>query len=195
VRRPIRVDPVGNLDKPALLKYGFELGFDVLRGAGMDLPATTVHWPEPHRHPERGWYRGRRVTVNLPRCRPPTGTPGYSWSYPGYKADMTPVGVVTHEIGHYVDELKGFPDIGSWHGEAAVSGYEPNRGEAFAEAFRLFCTNPDLLRTGRMIRWNTLVVSLRFEPDEMMHWEDVLRARGAHERIINAARNWVGRRA
>lgn len=186
---PVRIDSVVDLSRAELLSYGFEIGLDVLHLVGVTPPATTVH--RHHRLRERGWYRAGRVTINLARCRPPTGVPGYSWSFPGYKADLTPVGVVTHEFGHHVDASRGSPDLSSWGDEAPVSGYEPNRDEAFAEAFRLFCTNPDLLRVGRPRRWRTLGEGV--DPGDLVPWEDVLRSRGAHERIVNAARNWISR--
>lgn len=190
---PIRIDPVIGRSKSWLLNYGLDLGLDVLRRIGVQAPKMTIH--RHHRLRERGWYRDGRVTMNLARCRPPTGVPGFSWSFPGYKADLTPVGVVTHEFGHHVDARFGFPDLSAWADEAPVSGYEPDRGEAFAEAFRLFCTNPDLLRQGRPIRWNTLVELLRdpYGDDELVDWDQVLTSRDAHERIVNAAGNWIDR--
>lgn len=193
----MRVDPVFELDRPDLLEYGLELGRGILRRLEIPEPIVEVHWPTPHRHPERGWYRGvrlgeKRVTINLPRCRLPTRVPGYAWSFPGYKADLTPIGVVTHEFGHHVDAWLKYPHLPGWRSEAPVSGYEPNRGEAFAEALRLFCTNPDLLRVGRPVRWG-FFAERAGEIGELAPWEDVLRLRGAHERFISAARNWIRR--
>lgn len=87
------------------------------------------------------------------------GFGGMAWSWPGYKIDRTPFGVIVHEFGHHCDytfspggwtfarsaELRalkrGFP-------KEKVSGYEPNLGEVFAESFRVYATNPALLRAG-----------------------------------------------
>lgn len=192
-------DDVLSMDKPTLLEAGVYLG-DVFLQDHPDVsrPTLEVHWPKPHRHPERGWYRPGRITVNLPRCRPPTRTPGFAWSFPGYKADMTPIGVYTHELGHHVEEELQ-PRVSdpwvtdSWMLEPPVSGYEPNFTEAFAEAFRLFLTNPSLLREGRPRRWSTLTVELGLVPSTLatIPWDEVLTQRGAHERFIAAARNWV----
>lgn len=190
------------LDKPQLLEVGYRLGYDVLDRNGLPHPGVTVHWPKPHRHRELGWYRpGRtpsslgRVTVNLPRNRPATKTPGFSWSFPGYKADRTPVGVFTHELGHHVDDYLNEPIITSWGDEAPVSGYEPNRQESWAEAWRLFCTNPDLLRVGRPRRWHTLTETLGLVPSDLLGelepWEERLERWGAHEKFLSAARNFV----
>jgi hypothetical protein len=185
------------LDKPTLLGIGHYLGARFLhQHPWISTPELVVHWPHPHRHKERGWYRRDTITVNLPRCRPPTRTPGYAWSFPGYKADMTPVGVYTHELGHHVAAELGLPSLTTW-AEPSVSGYEPNGSEAFAEAFRLFLTNPSLLREGRPRRWSTLTESLGLEPSALAltPWDEVLRLRGAHERFITAARNWIKRGA
>lgn len=44
-----------------------------------------------------------QIQLNLSSCRTPIGVPGFSWSYTGYKADLTPAGVLSHEVGHYID--------------------------------------------------------------------------------------------
>lgn len=187
------------LDRPQLLEIGYRLGLGALDRNDIPHPGITVHWPQPHRHRDLGWYRpGRsstslgRVTMNLPRCRPATKVPGYAWSFPGYKADRTPVGVFTHELGHYVDDYLGKPVLHEWRDyESPVSGYEPNRQEMFAEAFRLLCTNPDLLRVGRPIRWRTFTDGLGLDPGELEPWEERLERWGAHEKFLNAAKNFV----
>lgn len=145
------------------------------------------------------WCRGV-IKVNVSRCTPPAFNPGYSWSFPGYKADRTVVGVTLHELGHHIWWAIGEesnPD--SWlahytawreagEDEAAVSGYEPNVEETFAEAWKLFCTNPDLLRVGRPQRWALLRES-GLRPPHLAPWREVLQH--AHPRMIAAAESWI----
>lgn len=182
--------PVHGLDRKALLDVGVRLGLDVLDRAGLTQPEVVV-FPTRHRLNEFGWYRRGKIHINMMKCRLPVKTPGYSWSFPGYKADLTPVGVYTHELGHHVDKLFGHPRLTGWSKEPRVTSYEPNRGEAFAEAFKLFATNPDLLRVGRPVRWEFLLEHGLVSPDELVPWGDVLRRRGAHDKLLKAAENWA----
>lgn len=152
----------------------------------------------------KSWYGAQRndrhgsvIAVNVSKCRVATRIPGWSWSYPGYKTDLTPYGVLCHEIGHHVDRLLGsrgdVSERKAWRDvvavEEEVSGYEPNHQEAFAEAFRLFLTNPDLLKNGRPERWEYFTEKLQLSPPHEHRWRVVLKH--AHPRIISAAESWV----
>jgi len=149
-----------------------------------------------HRDKRYGVYdpNARTVTVNAARCRLPAIEPVRMWSYPGYKVDRTPYGVVCHETGHHVhDTIKGGRSVlrelrEAVKGEKPLSGYEPNIGEVFAEAMRLFLTNPDLLRLGRPQRYE-FFLSLGLTPVLEDDWREVLR--DAHPRIQQAAARWV----
>jgi hypothetical protein len=104
------------------------------------------------------------------------------WSFPGYVSDRTPYGVLAHELGHHVDvtvsdRKRGY--FGDYSiglrckiGEAAITSYCPNAAEWFAEMFRLFVTNPDLLRILRPKMYAEL--RGRFVPVETRQWADVL---------------------
>lgn len=185
------------LTRDELYAIGVEWTGNVLDLAGM----PPVRYQTEHSYFEKGenywgmkgFYRRGTVFINLPRCRPATRTPGYSWSFPGYKADLTPVGVVAHEVGHYIDEQLNFPQLRGWSGERSVTSYEPNRRERFAEAVKLFITNPDLLRVGRPVR-HALLLDLGLRPLHDAPWRDVLRERGAHERFFDAAQKWISDR-
>jgi len=150
-----------------------------------------------------GWYWNGTVFVNLKRSRTPVKTPAFQWSYTGYKADLTAPGILTHEVGHHIHftyeasvspaerkaliaRIKEVARV-----EPAVSGYEPNPYEVFAEAARLFMLNPSLLSEGRPKRFE-LIRSLGLQPPHNAPWRQVLG--NAHERLINAAVNWVGKR-
>lgn len=180
------------LDKPTLVMVGKDESRRFLANNCLPEPAWVIHGR--HRFPERGWYRNGQVHINLARNRPPTKTPGFAWSFPGYKADMTPVGVIAHETGHHIDRLRCHRSLPSrWLEEAPVSGYEPNRNESVAEAIRLMITNPDLLRAGRPARFTTLHEAWDIEPVALDDWEQVLIDRGAHEKFLAAAKNWIKR--
>jgi hypothetical protein len=138
------------------------------------------------------------VGVNIKKCRVATRVPGWSWTYPGYKVDLTPMGVLCHEFGHHVDCALGgngkyISRFKAWRevvdNEEEISGYEPNYLESFAETFRLFMTNPDLLRAGRPDRWEYFTETLSFKPIHTTPWKKVLKH--AHPRIISAAERWI----
>lgn len=49
-----------------------------------------------------GLYTHGHVFVNAPHSAAPVQKPMMrSWSWPGWKTDRTPVGVVAHEVGHH----------------------------------------------------------------------------------------------
>jgi len=139
-----------------------------------------------------GYYtRGSsRIVINEKLCKTPVKTPGYSWSYTGYKADLTIAGVCAHEFGHYVDDvLNRISTKMNVKGEANVSSYEPNNSERFAESMKLFLLNPDMLRIGRPKRYEFLTRICGLRPVINDTWEDVLC--NAHDKLKNAARNWM----
>jgi hypothetical protein len=113
-----------------------------------------------------GLYSEGHVFVNIQRTAFPVQNPAMrSWSWPGWKTDRTAVGVVAHEVGHYVSELvskqytseeravKRAEWLDAVKGKK-VSGYEPVPDEAAAESLRLFILNPDLLRKAIPARYN-----------------------------------------
>lgn len=161
--------------------------------AGIDLmhrfcAANDLEPPPVDLRPRAGWpfgvcayYRPVRIVVCLEACAQ-IGTAGRSWSYPGYTVDRTPYGVIQHELGHHVDVMLSTQarayqgnfsiDLRKESGEAPISGYCPNDGEWFAELFRVFVTNPDLLRILRPKTFERL--SDRFEPVVKDPWNVVL---------------------
>lgn len=200
------------------------LGKDVLFAEGLD---RSLKWLEDHnlRKPHHiftnkedanrfrrdfirdGWFGAHiveesvsAIVVNIKKCRVATRVPGWSWSYPGYKADLTPYGVICHEFGHHVDHVlggvRGMSKRKAWkeviEHEDSVSSYEPNHCEAFAEAFRLFLTNPGMLKAARPERWEYFTETLGFSPPHASSWKTVLKH--AHPRIISAAERWIGDR-
>lgn len=126
-------------------------------------------------------------TIYVSICESATvGKAGAAWSYPGYVIDRTPYGVHAHELGHHVDSLYApfpyRPTLG-WQGglsgrvceavdEERLTNYCPNVAEWFAEMFRLFVTNPDLLRLLRPQTYRQ--IRQRFECCEQRRWREVL---------------------
>lgn len=116
-----------------------------------------------------------------------------AWSFPGYVIDRTPYGVLQHEQGHAVDFLCGtgggayFSDfsqtVRKLAGEERLTNYCPNDAEWFAEMFRLFVTNSDLLRRVRPRTFGLL--RTYFRPVIDHDWRVVLR--DAPDRTIEQA--------
>lgn len=111
------------------------------------------------------YYRPSYIKVCIEACAAP-GTAGRAWSWPGYVIDRTPYGVYAHELGHHVDvqlsDVKGrysgdfSRQMRARSMEPQLTGYCDNDGEWFAEMFRLFCTNPDLLRLVRPVTYGLM---------------------------------------
>jgi hypothetical protein len=120
------------------------------------------------------YYRPQYIRICLPLCgRVCSEHETRNWTYPGSTTDREPYGVVLHELGHHADWTAGtkkgsyFSDYGedvcARSREEPISGYHPNEAEWFAEMFRVFVSNPDLLRlirprTYRILteRWKTV---------------------------------------
>ena len=139
-------------------------------------------------------YRREYIGINYKKCRPCTKTPGFSWSFSGYKADLTHIGVLAHEMGHAIQHQLGIFDKEikqAFKGEAKVTSYEPNPSEAFAEAIKLFITDPHLLLLGRPKRYHFLAEEVPLQPIQELTWEETLKF--AHPKFHNAAKNWIKR--
>lgn len=82
--------------------------------------------------------------------------------------DGTIYGTILHEVGHYVHE-----HYLNWEtipmGERAVSNYEPNNKEVFAETFRLYLANPHLLSIWNPTRYAWM--KARFQKVKKTNWE------------------------
>ena len=123
-----------------------------------------------------------------------------NWSWPSATVDRTPYGVIAHELGHHCDWLAGEKkwSYGSEYceqvmgesKEAPLTGYADNPAEWFAEMFRLFVTNPSLLRAVRHKTYTQLL--LRWKPVTSAGWVATLGA-NCPSRVVNAQRNKVTR--
>lgn len=150
---------------------------------------------------QRTWPGGwNAIAVDVNSChterrvRPKTSEP--FWHAPGAHIDYTPFGVFCHEVGHHVDYIlhpkaysrqNGFQEVVD--NEEEVSGCEHNVLESFAEAIRLFITNPDLLRQGRPDRYEYLTRGMGLKPRHNRGWRVVLRNAGKH--VCSSAEAWL----
>jgi hypothetical protein len=140
------------------------------------------------------YWRNGEVHICPDACAFPSRG-GRSWSWPGYVVDRTPFGVMCHELGHHVDygassrrgSYYGDYSVGvrKRSGEKPITSYCPNDSEWFAEIFRLFATNPGLLRYVRPVTYS--IITERLLPSVTKGWRDVLD--GAPPRYFTAALN------
>lgn len=153
-------------------------------------PRVDEHWTGKCDFGVCAYYRDGVIDI-WPNMCAAEGMAGRQWSYPGYCVDRTPFGVLAHELGHHVDHAHG-PRGGElshiWRPDdpEPLTGYCPDDNEWFAELFRLFVTNPELLREVRPkilprfeAQWNSI---------EKRPWREVL---AGAERQIKAAENRI----
>jgi len=171
------------MNKPEMLDAGVQLITRFCETNGLVVPEVQIipraEWPFAH---TCAYYRPTFIKICLERCAH-IGTAGRQWSYPGYRVDRTPYGVLAHEVGHHADYtrsvVKGayFGDysrnLKAWSGEAQLTSYAPNFAEWFAEMFRLFITNSQLLKALRPKTYDLLTKD--FIPVVTDDWRVVLK--------------------
>ena len=187
-------------DKAALLHSGLDV---------MEVFCAS-NWIEPPKvcQAERvGWkfdpcayYRNSVTHICVAKCAA-IGYAGRAWSYPGYIVDRTPYGVLQHELGHHVDVQRGTRRGPYWSdfsialrgqsGESPITSYCPNDAEWFAEMFRVFVTNPDLLRLVRPRTYREL--RSVFTPVFADSWD--ARIKDAPDRTTQAAKRHIEKAA
>lgn len=157
---------------------------------GLPIPAVVEAASERWTFGVCAYYRRDVITISVKHCAA-IGFAGMQWSFPGHSVDRTPYGVIAHELGHHVDLLNADTRRGSYWSDFSIStreacneqpltSYCPNDAEWFAEMFRLFVTNPDLLSKLRP-RTHAALVG-RFKPVFNDSWRD--RLTDAPERTI-----------
>lgn len=187
------------MDKLELLEAGSALLGEFCEANKLEAPPVERYEPDSWRFRHTcAYYRPVGIHICVARCAG-EGRAARAWSFPGYTVDRTPFGVLQHELGHHVDyqlsERRGsyFGDFSiamrSSTGEAKLTNYCPNDAEWFAEMFRLFVTNSDLLKAIRPKTHSEL--RYHFKPVVDEPWRKVLEARGAPERTIAAAANKI----
>jgi hypothetical protein len=158
----------------------------------IDPPEIHVEEGKP-RVASCAYYRDGHIWIYPSACAT-LGKGGPAWSWPGYIVDRTPYGVLCHELGHHVDQTKyeGVPRghysrymrLKSGH-EPPITSYAPDDAEWFAEMFRLFVTNPQLLKLIRPASYRLMRNRWR-----VLHakWQDVLHESPRH---LHAAQNKI----
>lgn len=177
-----------NNTKQTLFDNGVTLVTEFCNANDLPLPSITSVPINSHLYRTRacGWYRRNGICIKVPACAA-IGRGGPAWSYPGYVIDRTPYGVLAHELGHYVDHtlttrLGLRSRWGCWgfgttmrqqsNNAPKLTNYCPNDSEWFAEMFRLFCTNPNLLKAARPAAYEALCQHLT--PVVRSTWQTVL---------------------
>lgn len=183
-------------DKPSMFDRGKSLATKWCEINNV-IPPSVIYVPSSEWRVSRCAYYRRGVTrICVQRCAG-IGVAAMAWSYPGYIVDRTPYGVVQHELGHHVDMLLSdrtgayFGDFSinmrKRSGEPPITSYHPDDAEWFAEMFRVFVTNPDLLLQLRPRTHAEMMV--RFRPVFTDTWRE--RLAGAPDRTIKAAENKI----
>ena len=159
--------------KEQMAEAGLLLAKRFISANSIVAPFIDIHY---FKRPKSGcgYYSNNMIVVYV-KATAAIGKSGQAWSYPGYAIDRTAYGVIQHELGHHVDKLAGWKlssRVRKLSGEKPLTGYAPDDAEWFAEMFRLFCTNPSLLR---LIRPKTYaVLREQFESVEKRGWRNVL---------------------
>lgn len=186
--------------KTVLLNRGKELLALFCENNVLPIPPVNVRASAEWPYGLCAYYRPTKIEICVAKCAS-IGTAGPAWSYPGYAVDRTPYGVLQHELGHHADVVmgratKGYVSEYSFSvrkesGEAPLTSYCPNAGEWFAEMFRLFVTNPDLLQALRPATFK--IIARDFTPVVTASWQEVLkdapeRTKAACQRRVSTER-------
>lgn len=157
------------MTKEQLFKDGVALAESWCHANGFNMPSVNrlAKTDRLYHLATCAYYRPETITIMVEKCAHP-GYGGRAWSWPGYVIDRTPYGVIQHELGHHVDYIDtrkldspnngigGMFSFRMYSGEPPLTGYlgtdsdkRTFYSEWFAEHFRLFVTNPELLRAMR----------------------------------------------
>jgi len=181
------------MSKALLTMAGQDLIEEFCQINNMSCPSIEKTHIDDWRFGVCAYYRYHTIHVCPAKCAN-IGFAARAWSFPGYVIDRTPYGVLAHELGHAIDFGLGKTQdryhsefsvgLRAKSGERKLTGYCPNDAEWFAEMFRLFVTNPDLLNHLRPKTYY-LIRSHDLKPVENRPWYKVLKE--APERTINQA--------
>jgi len=148
--------------------------------AAWNVGACAYYRPDTEAYQKYGWVG---INICIAECAYPAPVPECrNWSWPGSVTDREPYGVLCHELGHHCDWITGSKkssysseycvEVMESSKEPPITSYCPNPAEWFAEMFRLFVTNPGLLK---VIRPNTFQnLCLKFKPIGTLDWRTVL---------------------
>jgi hypothetical protein len=131
------------------------------------------------------------IIIDVNKC----SSANIRYSFPGLYCDRTPFGVHQHEMGHVIDgRLRLSREAHMYSHERPLTSYCPNNHEWFAEMFRLFVTNSDLLRRLRPKVYDFLIDEARLVPTVTDNYIKVLKeCYCAPDFVIQRAMNKVAR--
>lgn len=182
-------------DKRKLLELGKRRVQDFCEAN--DIVTPTFEEDGPWYFDHCAYYRDNVIHICVDRCGFPCGeAESRNWTWPGSTTDREPYGVVCHELGHHCDMIASkkkdryrgdySASVRSESKEAPITSYCPDDGEWFAEMFRLFVTNPDLLSC---LRPRTFAILMeRWNPVGLRSWRSVLGA-NVPARVIRTLKN------
>lgn len=165
--------------KEELLERGKERLKDFCTLNGLEIPRVNVvskgDWVvsacayyRPDRTLKRNWTTAG-ISICPQLCAHVAGElVSRNWNWPGSVTDREPYGVIAHELGHHADWSTGerkwtygseyCEEVKNAAREPGLTSYaETNPAEWFAEAFRLFVTNPRLLYVLRPRTFGVLI--------------------------------------
>jgi hypothetical protein len=184
------------MQKEALFRRGVALLEQFCQANNLYPPVINVRPWESWPFDVCAYYRPVKIEICLSKCAA-IGVAGRQWSFPGYSVDRTPYGVLQHELGHHADITLGnlkrgyqspfSQSLRAQAKEPPLTGYCPDDGEWFAEMFRLFVTNPDLLE--RLRPRSFALIRCYFSPVVSLTWEQVLK--DAPARTLDACRRKI----
>ena len=159
-------------DKRRLFLKGRKLCLEFCKLNGIKPPKIHVidQDHEKWRIPGRQWYVNKHLSIKILSC----DALGYGGSYPGYTIDRTPYGIICHGLGRHLDWVYSNPRKSLTESIIHQGEYEDsiNSQAHFAEMFRLFLTNPNLLEQLRPATFGSL--KSMFIPVVDHTWEQVL---------------------
>lgn len=171
--------------KYELAEIGKELAIAFCHHNRIYKPSINIYISNEKAESCCGWFdhQSREIAIFPSLCSSIAFNPGNRrWSYPGYRVDKEPIGVVAHETGHHIDDIyklyKGLP-----RNIERITSYEPNKYESVAETLKVFITNPDLLRIIAPTRYDFLL-SKGLKPFITDKWDEVLTSEKHKELIV-----------
>lgn len=117
-----------------------------------------------------------RIAINVDYCNLPCQRVGFDKNWPGAPNDLTPYGIVLHEIGHYIhfreeDDDKLLAYVRARASESKINTASKCVREDFAEAVRILISNPLLLKEGRPKRYKVLTEVFGLKTFRSNGWE------------------------
>jgi len=204
---PIPIDDTFSYHREVLYKMGMKLITDFCDLNNVKCPNVTLYndgWPfsevcafyRPDTQDIKQWNRPSfppGICIYLPKCAfPCTNLTVRQWSWPASDIDKTPYGVLAHELGHHFDYESG-KIKGTFYSEYSIEVYKESKerritnygtspAEWFAEMFRVYVTNPNLLLNLKPKTY--VIINRRWKHLPKRYWRDEL-GKNVPDKIVN----------